>query len=43
MSRETVALLTIGVLLFSNFIGLIYSMIVLKTVTFNPFIIQTKA
>jgi sterol desaturase/sphingolipid hydroxylase (fatty acid hydroxylase superfamily) len=43
MSRETVALLTMGILLFSNFIGLIYSMIVLKTVTFKPFRIQTKA
>ena len=43
MTRETIALGTVGVLLVSNLFGLIYSMIVLKTTTFKKFRIQTKA
>jgi sterol desaturase/sphingolipid hydroxylase (fatty acid hydroxylase superfamily) len=43
MTRETIALGTVGVLLASNLFGLIYSMVVLKTTTFKKFRIQTKA
>jgi sterol desaturase/sphingolipid hydroxylase (fatty acid hydroxylase superfamily) len=42
MSREQVALLTVGVLLLSNTIGLIYSLIVLKTNVFTAFRIQKR-
>ncbi len=43
MSRELVTWLTVGVLLLSNSIGLVYSLIVLKTNVFNEFRIQKKS
>lgn len=42
MSREEVALLTVGVLLLSNSIGLVYSLVVLKTKVFSAFRIQKR-
>ena len=43
MTKEIAAIGTIGVLIASNFFGLIYSMLVLKTSVFKSFRIQSKA
>jgi sterol desaturase/sphingolipid hydroxylase (fatty acid hydroxylase superfamily) len=43
MTREWVAIGTVLVLLASNFFGLIYSMLVLKTKIFKSFRIQSKS
>ena len=43
MTKEWVAIGTVLVLLASNFFGLIYSMLVLKTKIFKSFRIQTKS
>ena len=43
MTREWVAIGTVLVLLASNFFGLIYSILVLKTKIFKSFRIQTKS
>jgi hypothetical protein len=42
MTKEFAALGTMGVLVISNLIGLIYSMVVLKTNVFKNFRIQKK-
>ncbi|MEY4604534.1 MAG: hypothetical protein RIT43_1826 [Bacteroidota bacterium] len=42
MTPGTVALITVGILLLSNLIGLIYSMVVLKSSIFSVFRIQSK-
>jgi sterol desaturase/sphingolipid hydroxylase (fatty acid hydroxylase superfamily) len=43
MTATTAALITVGILLFSNFIGFLYSMLVLHTKTFVPYRIQKKS